>query len=75
MTERGLLRQGRQAMPAELAGLWLLGRNHEALWPQAHADCGYRLKYCNTEAQMLARVAELLRAAGVTRALPADPHA
>ncbi len=45
------------------------------LWQQVHEDGGYRLEYCDTEAQMLARAAELLRAAGVTRALPADPHA
>jgi hypothetical protein len=68
-------------MPAEQASLWLVGPGIEdaaimkPLWQQVHEDGGYRLEYCDTEAQMLARAAELLRAAGVTRALPADPHA
>ncbi len=68
-------------MPAEQASLWLVGPDIEdaaimkPLWQQVHEDGGYRLEYCDTEAQMLARAAELLRAAGVTRALPPDPHA
>lgn len=67
----GLLRQGRQVMPAELACLWQVGPDMEdalfmkPLWQQVHDDCGYRLEFCDTDAAMLARARELLQAAGV----------
>lgn len=68
---RALLRRGRQVMPAELGNLWLVGPEIEdALfmkprWQEVHEDCGYRLEFCDTDAGMLARASELLRAAGV----------
>lgn len=67
----GLLRQGRRVMPAELASLWKVGPEIEdasfmkPLWKQVHDDCGYRLEYCDTDADMLHRAQALLREAGV----------
>ena len=77
---RGLLRLGRQVMPAELASLWLVGPDIEdgdimkPLWQEVHRACGYRLEYCDTDAAMLARAAELLREAGVTEGLSFPPY-
>lgn len=77
---RDLLRLGRRTMPAELASLWLVGPEIEDAaimkprWQQVHQDCGYRLEFCNTDAQMLARAAELLREAGVAGGELPMPH-
>lgn len=69
-----LLRLGRQVMPAELACLWQVGPEIEdaaimkPLWKQVHDHCGYRLEYCDTDADMLRRAHSLLREAGVAEA-------
>lgn len=76
-----LLRMGRRVMPAELASLWLVGPDIEdasfmkPLWKQVHDNCGYRLEFCETDAEMLARANELLRAAGAADSTlaPLDP--
>ncbi|MFG6469203.1 hypothetical protein [Roseateles sp. BYS87W] len=66
---RGLLRLGRQVMPAELASLWLVGPEIDDAafmkprWLEVHEDCGYRLEFCSTEAEMLQRAEALLHAA------------
>lgn len=66
-----LLRLGRQVMPAELACLWQVGPDIEdgalmkPLWKQVHDHCGYRLEFCDTDADMLRRAHALLREAGV----------
>ena len=72
----GLLRMGRQVMPAELACLWMVGPEIEDAaimkprWLEVHEACGYRLEYCDTDAAMLARATALLREAGATDGLP-----
>ena len=38
------------------------------LWKQVHDHCGYRLEYCDTDADMLRRAHSLLREAGVAEA-------
>lgn len=75
-----LLRLGRQVMPAEVASLWMVGPEIEdgaimkPRWLEVHEHCGYRLEFCDTDAAMLARAAELLRAAGAADGLPPSTH-
>ncbi|MBL8279569.1 MAG: hypothetical protein JNL93_23080 [Pelomonas sp.] len=76
----GLLRQGRRVMPAELACLWQVGPDIEdamfmkPLWQQVHEACGYRLEFCETDAEMLARADALLREAGVIQGVLPAAH-
>lgn len=78
---RDLLRRGRQAMPAELGCLWCVGPDitdaslMKPLWQQVHADCGYRLEFLDSDATLLARADDLLRAHGVAEGLEAVRHA
>lgn len=66
----GLLRLGRQVMPAEVASLWMVGPEIDDApfmkprWLEVHEACGYRLEFCDTDAAMLARARELLQGAG-----------
>lgn len=78
---RDLLKRGRRVLPAELGCLWCVGPDiadgplMKPLWQQVHDDCGYRLEFLDSDAAMLARADELLRAHGVAGGLEAASHA